>query len=219
MKIKATQRKLLGKKVKHLRTQGQVPASVYGPKREAMSVNINPKEFKKLFDEVGYSTLFDMQIDDAKTSKVLVKEVQQNPLTDELLHVSFYEVNMTASITADIPIEIVGEALAVKSNVGILITPVNSVSIQCLPTDLPSEFKIDISEFAEVGDAFKIEDIKLPNGVEFSADVSTSTSIVYIAAPQKAVIEEVKEEETEAGEESEEKPDTDKTEENEDSKK
>lgn len=200
MNLKATKRELLGKKVKQMRKEGAVPASIYGPKREAVSLSVSPREFKKLFDSVGYSTLFDMEIDGEKeASKVLVKEVQANVLTDEILHVSFYEVDMNSTLHASIPVVLTGTSPAVKNNIGLLVNTVSTIDVVCLPKDLPHQFDIDVEGLAQVGDSIAIRDVALPHGVELAPGVTVETSVVYISAPQKVVATVATEEGEEGG--------------------
>lgn len=200
--LKANSREVTGKKVKQLRADGKIPASVYGPKTEPVSVTIDPAKFKKLFDEVGYSALFELNIDEAKPFKALVKEVQVDPLKDIVLHVSIYQVDMTKSINADIPVVIDGKSPAVKNNIGLLVTPVNTITVQCLPENLPSEFVINVDALVQVGDSITVGSVELPEGVELEHSMSVDSLLAYISAPQKAIEDEPTEaEEGEEGEE------------------
>lgn len=200
MKLKAKLRKLTGKKVKNMRAEGEIPASVYGPKTEPVSISVDPKEFAEVFGESGYSTLFELEVEGGKPMQVLIKEVQTHPLLDNFLHVSFYSVDMTKPITTEVPIEFEGMAPAVKNNLGLLVTPIAAVTVQCLPKDLPSELTININELVAVGDSVSLGSIKLPEGVELAHGMSEEMTLVYIAAPQKEIVSEV--EETEESEES-----------------
>lgn len=201
MKLKATKRELVGKKVRQFRAEGYLPASIYGPKREAESLLVHTKEFRKLFEAVGYSTLFDIEIDGAKEpSKVLVKEVQQHVVNDKFIHVSLYEVDMNSTLHAEIPIVIEGMSPAVKNNLGLLVNTVSTVEIVCLPKDLPHQFDINISGLAQVGESITIADIQLPHGVELASSVAPETAVAYIAAPQKVVLTDEAEDGAEAKE-------------------
>jgi len=204
MKLSVIKRDETGKQVREVRAQGMIPATVYGPKMDAASVSIDRKTFRKLFEEVGYSNLFDLKIDDKDAGRVLVKEVQYDPVSDEMLSISLYQVDMTKPITAEIPVEITGTSQAVKNNEGLLVTAVNEVTVFCLPGDLPSEFTLDVTGLNEIGDSITYEDLDLPEGVELSDAQNLNAPLVYIAAPQKALEEEVDEDEDAEGEEGEE---------------
>jgi large subunit ribosomal protein L25 len=203
MLLTATKREITGKKVSQLRRAKKLPAVLYGPNRESTNITIDPLDFKKLFKDVGYSKLFDLDFDGDKV-KVLVKDLQSNTLTDEFTHVDLYQVNMKKEITAEIPLTFVGESFAVKNNIGLLVHPLQSVSVTCLPSNLPASLEISIDGFNEIGDSITVADIKLPEGVEIANDVAPDSPVAYIAAPQKLIEEETPEEEVvEEGEETE----------------
>lgn len=193
MSLKATAREIVGKQVQQLRREKKLPAVLYGPNRTSTNITIDPLEFKKLFSDVGYSKLFDLELGEDKV-KVLVKDLQRNVLTDEFIHVDLYQVNMSKEITAEIPVNFNGESFAVKNNLGLLVHPIQSVSVTCLPAKLPPTLEVDISNLNEIGDSISIADIKLPEGVEIANDVSLDSPVAYIAAPQKTVEEEAAEE-------------------------
>lgn len=190
MALNAKTREIVGKKVKQLRAEGLVPASVYGPAREPKSIAINPKEFRTTFEEVGYSKLFGLKIDEEKAVKVLVKEVQVDPVRDNILHISLYEVDMKKPITADVPIRVTEITEALKNSPGLLMVPVDSLPVHCLPADLPEEIMVDISELKDIGDSITVDSITLPEGVTFDYEVNPETTLAYVAAPQKSLEEE-----------------------------
>lgn len=201
MQLKVTKRELTGSKVKHLRREGQLPASVYGPEIKPVNVVMSTKDFKNLFKQAGYSNLFELTIDEDKPVRALVKEVQYDPVKEEFLHVSIYQVNMKKEITAEIPLHFIGESPAVKNNIGLLVTPTDAVDVKCLPANLPSFIEIDISKLENIGDAIQVADIKLPEGVEWDSQTAADTMIAYISAPQKEIVVEEVPAETAEGEE------------------
>ncbi len=190
MKITAKKRDVTGKKVKNLRQENLVPASVYGPKREPENIVIDPKEFKHV-QEVAGSKLITLEIEGDSTSKVIIKEVQEDPIKDQYLHVSLYEVDPTAKLTTNINVEVQGLAPAVKNNIGVLVSSLNSIVVRCLPKDIPSDFVIDVSNLAQVGDSILVSDLKLPEGVELANPEIANLALVNIAPPQKEIVEEV----------------------------
>ncbi|MEP7103857.1 MAG: 50S ribosomal protein L25 [Candidatus Dojkabacteria bacterium] len=191
MKLTAQKREISGRKVKTLREKGIVPASVYGPKKKSESIQIDKKEFSKVFKDVGFNKFFDLEVEGSKPSKVLVKSYATEPVSDKLLEVSFYQIDEESKITVEVPIHFLGEAPAVKLNVGFLITIMDSVALHCLPKDLPDHLDVDLSKLESIGDAVNIGDLKLPEGVEFDSSVGENAAIVNIAAPQKEIVEEI----------------------------
>jgi len=185
MKLQANKREITGKKVKNLRSEGLTPASVFGPTKKSENIQMNKKDFIKLFKNVGYNKFFDLEIDDAKPVKVLVKEIQKHPVTDSLISVALYQVDENRKITVEVPVTFIGEAPAVRLNLGFLIHQMDAVAVHCFPKDLPTGFDIDITKLENAGDAVSVGDIKLPEDVEFDSSMDETSAIVYIGTAQK----------------------------------
>lgn len=216
MKIKVEKRDVIRKRLNTIREEKKVPAVVYGPSFDSLSVSINAKEFESIFKDSGYSKLVDLDIE-GKTQKAIIKEVQTHPVTRKRYHVSFYAVDMNAEIEANIPIETVGVSPAVKSNVGFLEMPFNTLTVKCLPGDLPQNIEVDISTLVEIGDSITLESINISKKVEVQG-LEPSDVLASIAAPQKEeIVEEGSDEvsegsDNEGSESSEKSENTEKTE-------
>lgn len=186
MKIEATKREISGKKVKNLRSTGSIPASLFGRNLDSKSIEVNTKDFRKLFAGVGHNIIFDIHIKgEDKPVKALVKEVQRNPVTDEILHVGFYQLDMSKPIDVEVPIEIIGVSSAVKNNIGFLVTPFEEIKISCLPTEIPEKIIVDISKLDNIGDSVKVSDIQLSEHVRFHSSISEEDPVARIVPPQK----------------------------------
>lgn len=185
MKLKANKREITGKKVKNLRGEGLTPASVFGPTKKSENIQVDKKDFIKLFKDVGYNKFFDLEIEGERPVKVLVKEIQKHPVTDSLISVGFYQIDENRKITVEVPVNFTGESPAVKLNLGFLITNMDSIAVHCFPKDLPSGFEVDISTLENPGDAITVGDIKLPEDVELDSDMDTTSAVVYIGTAQK----------------------------------
>jgi large subunit ribosomal protein L25 len=191
MKIKASLRDTTGKKVKNIRAEGNLPASVYGPKRESTNIKLDPIEFRKAYKEVGYNQLLDVDIEGEKdTVKVLVKEVQKNPIMDEIYHVSLYQIDMDKKIVVDIPVRSEGVSPAVKSNIGFLVQRYESLPVLCLPQDIPDMITVNIEGLEDINDSIQISELTLPDKVEWAPNLSELTVIFRITPPQKEIEEE-----------------------------
>lgn len=190
MVLKAQLREVVGKKVKNLRAQNMVPASVYGPKQPSLNIALPKLDFIKLYKEVGYSNLFELEMPDGKKFNALLKEVQFDYLGNEVIHVSIYKVDMEQKIVTNIPLTFTGVSLAIKNNLGLLVTPVSTVEVTCLPGNIPSELVVDISKLDNVGDNIFLKDIELGEGVELVGTHAKEIVIASIAAPQKTIEEE-----------------------------
>jgi len=159
MELKAEQRKIRGKKVKGLRREGNIPAILFGGDKESQPLTLKRPEFEKVYQEAGESTLVDLNIG-GKKEKVLIADVQRDPL-GKLLHTDLQRVEAGEKLTATVAIEVTGESPTVKSGEGILLTLLDEVEVECLPQDLPSEIKVDISSLAEVGQGIEVKDLAI----------------------------------------------------------
>lgn len=200
MEIKAEKRSVLGKKTKYIRAEKKLPAAVYGKGIESMPLEVAYDEFKKVYKEAGQSTLIDLAVASGKPVKVLVHEAQQDPVTGEYLHVSFFQIDLTKDITATIPLVLVGgEKCPAVVEGGLLIQPVDEIEIRCKPLELPHQLEIDVSE-AKIGDTVAVGDLKLPKGVRLVRDEDENLTVVSAMMPQEEE-EEEKPAEVEEGEE------------------
>lgn len=171
--LKAQKRTVIGRKVKSLRKDGQIPGTVYGKGVKSISVSVSTKEFTKLYGEVGETGLVELALD-GDVRPTLVHTVQKNPVSGELLHIEFHQVNLKQKVHAKVPLELVGEAAAVAQKTGVLLTLVDEVEVEALPTDLPDKLTIDISALAQVNQELKVSDIKVPAGVAVLTDANLS---------------------------------------------
>ena len=175
--------------VKQVRARGGVPAVIYGSKDKPANLEVSRRDIEALLSHaVGENILVELQIEEGgkTTSRLsLIQEVQHHPLRREVLHVDFHAVSMTEKISADIVIEAVGEPDGVKNFGGLLEQSMRSVTIKCLPQNLPEIIRVDVSAL-KIGDSIHVRDLPLPAGVE--ADEDADLTIYIVAEP--AVIEE-----------------------------
>ncbi len=158
--LSAQKRTVLGRKVKQLRKDGIIPAHVFGHKVKTVHVQVKAGEFHKVFEKAGETGIISLSVDSEKRP-VLIRNLQIHPVTDEPLHIDFYQVNLTEKVKVNVPLEIVGEAPAVEKKIGLLLTPVSEVEIEALPADLPENIEVDISNLSEIGNEIKVKDLKV----------------------------------------------------------
>lgn len=193
MKIKASTRELLGKKVKQLRRNGIVPATLYGPKTNPENLQVDRAELLKIFREAGYSQFVELDVEGQKARKVLIKELRKHPVDQSLvMDVSFYQADEKAKITVEVPINVVGESPAIKQNIGFLVTNMNTIKVHCLPKDLPNQLDVDISKLATDTDVITVGDIVLPTDVELDSSMDSTSAVLYIGTAQKEAAAEAK---------------------------
>ncbi len=180
--LKAERRTVIGKKVKQLRRQGKLPGVVYGKVLdEPVPVMLDYKEAARVLRGVTGSEILDLELE-GQTLPVLVREKQRDFIKGTLLHVDFQAVSMTETIWAEVPIELEGEAPAVKNYGAVLVQSLDVLEVEALPGDLPERIVIDLSALEEIGDMITVADLVLPPSVKVMAD--PDEAIVVATAPR-----------------------------------
>jgi len=164
MQIKASARQPLGKRSRRLLREGKLPAIVYGHNTEATAITLDKLEFQKVFLKSGRTHLVDLAID-GRTEKVLVREIQTHPRRLGPIHVDFYQVNLQEKIEVEVPVHLVGESAAVKRGDADILQPMHSVRVECLPSDIPEAFEIDITPLEEIDMELRVSELRVPAGV------------------------------------------------------
>ncbi len=193
MIIKAKTRELLGKKVKKLRAEGEIPAVVYGGNIESTPIKLDKKEFSDVYKKAGEATLVDLEIDNNKSGKILFGDIQLDPVTDEILHVDLKQIDLSEKITATVPIETVGESPAEKRGEGFVLTLSNEIEIRSLPTDLPSKIEIDVSNLEEVGEGITFAELDIDRNKVEIVDQEEDALVIKVAPAEMEELEEIEE--------------------------
>ena len=192
-KIKANKREIFGKNAsRRLRREGMIPAVIYGAREVTVSLNLKKQEiFKILRAETGENTIFQISFD-SEIRDAMIKELQRDPVTDEILHADFIQITMDKTIRISVPVVTVGEAVGVKTEGGFIDLMSREVELECLPKNIPENIEVDISDL-HLHQSFKVEDIAPVEGVEILS--APDTILVLVQAPSKE--EEIEVEETE----------------------
>lgn len=167
---------------RRLREQGLVPGVVYGRGQEPINLKLDATE---LADVTGGNAIIDLQVD-GEEKTVMVKDVQRDVITDEYLHVDFHQIALDEPIVVEVPISLKGVAEGVKEG-GVLQKTLRKVEVECLPTEIPSDLKLDISEL-EVGESLHVGDLEASEGVEFTT--SGDEVVVTVVAPTELDLDE-----------------------------
>ncbi len=178
-KLDAVKREQKSTKV---RAEGKIPAVVYGAGLTTDSISLDLKEFKKVYEKAGEASLIDLTVDGKDAGKVLVYQVDYEPVKEKIIHVDLKKVDMSKPITATIKLIFIGEAPAVKELGGTLVRSIEELDIKCLPKDLINQLEIDLNVLKTFEDAVKISDLKFPAGVEL-VDAQAEQIIAKVAAP------------------------------------
>lgn len=157
--LKVVKRDEKGKKyARRLRSEGGIPAVLYGHDIDAMPLSLEANEFNKLTKAGGGHLLIKLKIAGAKESPTaIIKDIQSDPIRDNILHVDFLKVKMDEKIQSNVAVSIVGEAIGIKEG-GIIQHGLWELLIEALPGDIPKSIDVDISEL-EIGDHFKVKDL------------------------------------------------------------
>jgi large subunit ribosomal protein L25 len=199
----AQKRNVFGKgAARNLRRAGIIPGVLYGRDQDTMSVQINEQTFKTFLRANGENMLIDLNIDEYGTEPVLIKELQRHPVKRSLVHADFIRISLDESVTAPVPITLVGSPPGVQEG-GVLTFLLRQISVTCLPLLIPEEIQVDISEM-NIGDTIRVADLALDEEIENLEDPQSYIVSVVPPIVEAEPVEDVEEdEEGEEGEEGE----------------
>jgi len=169
---------------KKLRTNGRIPAVIYGRQAQPQNLEVNSKDMEDLIHHsVSENLLVDLAVkDDSRPNRLaLVQEVQHHPLTGKVLHVDFHEIAETEKVTVSIPVETMGEAEGVKTDGGVLEHVLFKIRARGLAKDLPETIVLDVTKL-KIGEAIHLGEIQAPAGVELIGD--KKIPVIAVAAPR-----------------------------------
>ncbi|MGH7573573.1 MAG: 50S ribosomal protein L25 [Longimicrobiales bacterium] len=167
-------------RARKLRSDGRIPAVIYGHGEATRSLSIDAHEFDRLRAEVHVeNTIIDLTIDGERPLKTLVRDVQMHPSRGHVLHLDLYQIHAGVAVTVEVPIRLVGVSPGVRGG-GIMQHAMVALEIRCLPDNIPGIIEVDISQL-EIGDSIHVGDIALPDGVE--AEVDAHRSVCSVMAP------------------------------------
>jgi len=192
--IQAELRTIFGKKVKTLRQEGKIPAEVYGREADNLSIQIDEKSLRKVLSGAGSTNLIAISVDGQRPLMALARNIQYSPIKKSLLHVDFYTVIMTETVSVTIPLVIVGESKLVKDEGGTLVTGLNSLDIEALPADLPETVEVDISQLKSFSDSISVADLAIPAGVTIHSSLDSMVATIQpprLAEELEALDEEI----------------------------
>ena len=178
--LQASPRTATGKgAARQSRMAGNIPAVMYGPETAPQAIEVSLKDLRAAIKQTTSTvTIFDLQVG-GKTNKVLIRDMQRDPITLNVTHIDFHAISMNKPIHITLPINFVGTPEGVKADGGILQTAMRELDIACLPKDIPETFDIDVSKLM-VGDSIHVRDIEIPNATILSEEQRT---IVIVQPP------------------------------------
>lgn len=185
-------------KSKRLVEEGLVPGVVYDQDTNSTMITIPSGELKTVISDAVSTTFIDLTVEgDKKPRTTIIKEIQRDPRTNKIIHISFMQLDEKKKITVPVNVELIGNSKAVKNNVGILVTVTKYLTITGYPKDIPEYLELDITPLEEIGDTVSVNSIEFPEGVKLVQESDKNLTAASIRPFQKLEIEEPEEEKTE----------------------
>lgn len=169
---------MAGKAVSKIRKQGWIPAVLYGHGVSAQMLQVAQIPFEKVYRQAGESSLVDLRVDEAAPVKVLIQEVQVDPLAGQVMHIDFRQVRMDEKLEAEVALRFTDEAPAVKELGGILVRNLDHLKVRCLPGALVHEIDISLASLKSFGDKLHVRDVPAPAGLEVLHDQEEVVALV-----------------------------------------
>ena len=205
IQLDSKKRTTIGKgSARKLRSMGRLPVILYGPETDSIMLSLDYKQLQKtLRGKSAESIIFDLRVDSNgkdNSKRVMIKEIQKDPVTRDYLHVDFYEISMEKELEVDIPVYLVNTPIGVNEG-GILEHIRRELKISCMPKNLVDKIEIDVSGL-DIGQSLHIEDISFPPGLKSIEDgnLTIATVVAPTIEEEKVEEEEIEEEEIEEAE-------------------
>jgi large subunit ribosomal protein L25 len=172
---------------RRLLRDGKIPAILYGPKMTTVTLALDKKEFSRRVAGLQGSHLVRLKSASATLAEkvALVKDMQFHPISGEVIHADFYEVDLSAKIQVHVPLHFVGKAVGIV-NGGVLQPILREIEVECLPLDIPEFFNVDVTAL-DIGDSVHIEDLQMPDGVVSVAE--DNLALVAVVPPTVEAVE------------------------------
>jgi large subunit ribosomal protein L25 len=171
---------------RRLRVSGRVPAVVYGAKKNTVAVSLDPKVISRILaSESGHNTIFDLQVGANEKTKAMIVDWQFEPVRGNILHIDLKRIAMDEKMRVMVPIHLVGEAIGVKTQGGIMDQVIREVEIECLPGDIPSHIDADVSAL-EFGVVLRVKD--LPHGGKVKFITNEDQAVAHVTSVKEEVV-------------------------------
>lgn len=185
--LKAERRDVIGKQVKAMRRAGKLPAVIYGRHTEPINVALDAHHASLILGRVTSSSLVTIELD-GKEYPTLVREKQRDYIKNRLLHVDFLAVSLTESLRASVSLNFVGVSMAVKDFNAVLVTNLQLLEVECLPTDLPERIDVDITALEHPGDGIRVRDVKVSDKIRLLDDPDTMVVVATFAKIEEEAV-------------------------------
>lgn len=192
-------RTVVGKRVSALRREGLLPANIYGRHLDSVAVQLPSRTARELLLAHGTDTLVQLQVDGEPAPRpVVVRSYQRHPVNRQVLHLDFYQVDLTRPIQGAVPLRLTGEAPAVHVYQGLLLTGADSIQVEALPADIPEAIEVSIESLRRPDSVITVASLKLPASVRVLTDPDTMIARIGRTRVRPEAVELLEGEEPEA---------------------
>src|SRR5215208_5605569 len=178
--INAEKRDVTGKQVRALRREGKLPAVIYGRHTEPISIMLDTHTASQVLGRITSSSLETVALDGMEYP-ALVREKQRDYIKNRLLHVDFLAVSLTETLHASVSVNFIGVSGAVKDFNAVLVANLQSLAVECLPTDLPERIDVDISALTRPGEGIRVRDVVVSDKIRLLDDPDTMVAVATFA--------------------------------------
>ena len=177
---------------RRVRVSGKIPAVVYGAGQDAVAVAVDPKVITKiLHSDSGHNTIFDLNVENSGgIVKAMIVDWQNEPIKGKLLHIDLKRIAMDKMMRVSVPIQLVGTAVGVKAQGGILEHVLREVEVECLPNDIPSHLDVDISNLA-LNESIHVSDLPHSGSIKFLGDEHATVAHVTSIKEEAVAVDAV----------------------------
>lgn len=195
VELKVSPREVLGKKVKRLRREGVIPANVYGHRLESVAIQVPKDDLLHLIHTAGRNEIVYLRLDGEEPRPVFLRQIQRNPVTDTILHVDFYQISLKEKVRMEVPLALVGTPPAEQTYGGTLLHSLDRITVEGLPTEIPSAIEVDVSGLEEIDATIYVRELSVPGEVTVLTDPEQVVAKIAPPHVEKEVEEEAVEEE------------------------
>jgi len=178
-----------GKAARQLRESGKMPAVLYGPKQETIPITVSERDFVKIWNEAGESTVIELA-GEGDNKEALIHEVDVDPVSGKVRHADFYIFEKGKTIQVDVPLEFVGEAPVVKEQGSTLVKVLHELEIEVMPRDLPHNIPVDVSKLTDIDSQIHVRDLKLSEAVTVLTSPDEVVAAVALVKEEEEITEE-----------------------------
>lgn len=189
-KLDVAPRETLGKKVRQMRRRGVTPANVYGHRVDSRAVQAETLLLTGLLRQSSRNAIIDLAVEgEPRPRTVVVRDVQRDPVSDQILHVDFFQVSMTERMRTDVPVVLVGTAPAVGTHGGVLLQTLDSIAVEALPGDIPPQFDVNVSGLMELEQSVHVRDLAI-DSEKVTLHTDVDVVLARVATPRLVAAEE-----------------------------